>query len=179
MDIPQPSAALRRLEGFIGTFASREIVHPNEHMPGGGIADTICVGRQICNHFAVSIDYEQKIGGKVVYAGHGVFRHNATENIYELDWFDSMATNGTHFRGDFKGSALIMTSSQPNLMRLLYDFRLENVFRLVQHPSTKMQVSTCCLVRDIRSMLARHTMSNLASSKSTTRRHGWTWLRIP
>ncbi len=129
MHIPQPSTEQRRLEAFVGNFASRETIHPNEHMPQGGVAETITVGRLACNGFAVAMDYSQKVGNQVVYAGHGLFRHNPAEHVYELDWFDSMAPNGTHFRGDFTGNVLVFTAKLPNPMRLLYDFNLKGGFR--------------------------------------------------
>ena len=108
MEMPKPTAAHRRLDKLVGRWAGEEKIHPSPFDPNGGTAMARLENRPALDGFAVVQDYEQEKNGKSNFRGHGVLRYEATQQCYEMYWFDSMGMAPNVFRGNFDGEVLTL-----------------------------------------------------------------------
>ncbi len=114
MEMPKPTAAHRKLEKLVGRWTGEERVHPSPFDPKGGTAIARIENRLALDGFAVVQDYEQGRNGVVNFRGHGVFRWDASQQCYEMYWFDSMGMAPNIFRGSFDGDVLSLSCKDPH-----------------------------------------------------------------
>ena len=108
MEMPKPTAAHRQLEKMVGRWTGEEKLFPSPWDPQGGTAIARLENRFALDGFAVVQDYEQERDGKINFRGHGVIRWDATQQCYEMYWFDSMGMPPNVFRGNFDGEVLTL-----------------------------------------------------------------------
>lgn len=122
MDMPKPGEAHKRLEKLAGVWEGTEIMHPSPWVKERTEATGRVENRVSLDGFNVIQDYEQRMGDKVSYRGHGVFSWDMTQAKYTMHWWDSMGTPVDVFTGDFKGDVLTMSSRNPmGHSRAIYD----------------------------------------------------------
>lgn len=112
MEMPQPSAAHRRLERLVGRWRGEERMPPSAWAPEGAEAIGYSDARSALGGFAVVCDYRQEKDGVVTYEGHGVDSYDPAEDLYVMHWFDSIGSPPEVFRGRFEGDRLEMRSRQ-------------------------------------------------------------------
>lgn len=123
MEMPKPTDAHRKLEKLVGRWNGEERIHPSPFDPKGGTASARLDNRLALDGFAVVQDYEQERNGKVNFRGHCVFRWEASQQCYEMHWFDSTGMVPSVFRGNFDGDVLTVTSKNPQgHSRAIFDF---------------------------------------------------------
>ena len=123
MGMPQPSAGHRQLEKLAGHWEGEERLYPSPWDPAGGMATGRMQSRFALDGFALIIDYEQERGGKVTFAGHGVFTFDPKEELYTLSWFDCMGSPPEIFKGRCVNDVLTVAHGGPGMhARLTYDF---------------------------------------------------------
>jgi hypothetical protein len=82
------------------------------------------------NGFNVIGDYEQKIDGKVNYAGHAVWGVDPKTEELTLHWFDTMGMGPHEFRGKLENERMsVLQVSAMGLLRLEYDLREKGTMR--------------------------------------------------
>lgn len=111
MDMPRAGEAHRKLQALVGSWSGQEQLHPSPWDPAGGPAQCEVENHLALDGFAVIHDYTQRRDGQVNFQGHGVFRYDANEDIYQLHWFDSLGQAPSTFRGTFEESRLRLQSS--------------------------------------------------------------------
>lgn len=126
MEMPKPSAGHRKLEKLAGRWEGDEKLYPSPWDPAGGAATGRMQSRVALDGFALIIDYEQERGGRVTFAGHGVFTFNPKEDLYTLTWFDCMGSAPEVFKGRCVDDVLTVAHGGPGMhARLTYDFSEE------------------------------------------------------
>ncbi len=114
MKMPKPNKFHKKLEAMVGTWAGDEIMHPSPMDPKGGKSKGRYKARSINGGFAVVQEYEQRIGGKVTFTGHGVFSYDTNENCYVWHWFDSMGmVPCTATKGVWSGHKVVWQNQSP------------------------------------------------------------------
>ncbi len=111
MNMPRTGEAHRKLQALIGCWSGQEQLHPSPWDPAGGPAQCEVENRLALDGFAVIHDYTQRRDGRVNFQGHGVFRYDANEDVYQLHWFDSLGQAPSTFRGTFEESRLRLQCS--------------------------------------------------------------------
>jgi len=136
MDNPRPTEAHSTLAKLKGTWSGEDTFSPSPIFPQGAVAQTTMVCRAALGGLAVICDYEQKMDGKTIFEGHGVFRYGADK--YFLHWFDSMGMPPTTYEGGFEDGVFTLDRDTPEgLFCLIYDVRKPGLmtFRMEITPS--------------------------------------------
>ncbi|MEO5721930.1 MAG: DUF1579 family protein [Chthoniobacterales bacterium] len=124
----KPSAGHRTLEKLAGRWEGAEKLYPSPWDPAGGMANGRMQARVALDGFALITDYEQARGGKVTFAGHGVFTFEPKDEIYTLSWFDCMGSPPEIFTGSCVDNVLTVAHGGSGMhARLTYDFREDGV----------------------------------------------------
>lgn len=130
MSMPAPTPGHLRLEALAGRWEGEETMHPSQWDPEGGTTAGRTESRIALNGFALINDYEQERDGNITFAGHGVWRYDPGEDVYELYWFDCLGTPVEVFRGGFDGDVLTVSHAGPGMhARLTYDLSEPRVLR--------------------------------------------------
>ncbi len=123
MEMPKPSPGHKRFETLAGHWEGVETMYPSQWDPKGGQAQGQTKSRIALNGFAVVSDYEQRRGGVVTFAGHGVYTFDPKRELYTLHWFDCLGSPPEVFTGGFEGDVLTMAHEGPPMhVRLIYNF---------------------------------------------------------
>jgi hypothetical protein len=130
MEMPKPVEAHRMLEKLVGRWSGEERVYPSPFDPNGGMAMARLENRLALDGFAVVQDYEQERNGRINFRGHGVLRYEATQQCYEMYWFDSMGMAPNVFRGSFDGEVLTLACKDPQgHSRATFDLSLKGQYK--------------------------------------------------
>lgn len=115
MKMPKPTKFHKKLAAaLVGDWSGDEIMHPGPMDPKGGKSKGRYRSRLATSGFTVVQDYEQTVGGKVTFEGHGVFTYDVNENCYLWYWFDSMGfVPCTTTKGQFVGNSIVWTNQSP------------------------------------------------------------------
>jgi len=126
-EMPKPSAEHEKLARLAGVWKGTENMHPSEWCPEGSTADGVNTSRVALGGFCVVNDYEQTVGGKTMFSGHGIYTVDPQNNDVVMHWFDSMAGQREEFRGKWEGDILTLTSKNPMMgtMRMTYAFQAD------------------------------------------------------
>jgi hypothetical protein len=120
----------KNLQSLVGNWVGEETMSPCEAMPKGGTAQATMNSRMALNGFNVIGDYEQKIDGKVNYAGHAVWGVDPKTEELTMHWFDTMGMGPHEFRGKLENERMsVLQVSSMGLLRLEYDLREKGTMR--------------------------------------------------
>lgn len=123
-EMPKPTPDHHRLARLAGHWKGKEIMPPSQWLPLGGTAEAETRARVALADFYVLADYEQRMGGKTTFTGHGVYTWDPQTNRVVLQWFDSMGLGREEFHGGWTGDTLTLTSEGPmGTMRMTSDYR--------------------------------------------------------
>lgn len=130
MEIPRPACEHEALAMLVGDWLGQETIHPSPFDPVGGPAIGRVRNRAALDGFAVIQEYEQERNGAVNFRGHAVFRWDAADLCYVLNWFDSFGFNPIEYRGGLQGKTLSLTARQAQgFARAVFDFSQEDCYR--------------------------------------------------
>jgi hypothetical protein len=125
MEMPKVTEEMQRLsERFVGTWRGDETLHPSEWDPHGGPAHGVWTVKPAVDGFALTVDYEERRDGAVVYRGHGVHGWDAHDGCFYAYWFDNIgvmpkAAAKATLAGDRYGYSEVRPSGRT---RFTYDF---------------------------------------------------------
>ncbi|MSR46257.1 MAG: DUF1579 domain-containing protein [Planctomycetes bacterium] len=91
----------------------RRKAHPSPFLPEGGSAIGKVSNRLSLDGFLLIQQYEQRRGGVVAFAGHGVFWFDPEKSITTLHWWDTMGGTLAVFTGKWAGDELVMDTVGP------------------------------------------------------------------
>lgn len=112
--MPKPSKFHKKLTALIGDWSGDEIMHPTPWAPEGGKCKGRYKARAIAGGFGVAQEYEQKMGGKVMFTGHGVLGYDPDEKCYLWHWSDSMGgVSAMVTKGQWQGNKIVWASQSP------------------------------------------------------------------
>ena len=118
------------LQSLVGKWVGEETMSPCEAMPKGGTAQATMNSRSALNGFNVIGDYEQKMDGKVTYAGHAVWGVDPKTEELTMHWFDTMGWGAHEFRGKLENGLMsVLQVNSMGLLRLEYDLREKGTMR--------------------------------------------------
>jgi hypothetical protein len=131
MEMPKPQDEHKRLSALAGAWTGEEKLFPSPWDPKGGPATSMVDARIALEGFYLLMDYTEKRGNETSYRGHGVFGYDTKEQVYTMNWFDSMGfPAGAPARGRFDGNRLSFTSQGPmGHGRYVYDFQADGSYR--------------------------------------------------
>jgi hypothetical protein len=137
MDMPKPGEKHGKLAKLVGEWAGPEKLHPAPWDPKGGPATARVVNRPILDGFGVVQEYEQTRGGQVNFLGHGVFWYDQAADEFVMTWWDSMAGQGAHYRGQFEGDRLVLGAPMPGggQSRTIFDLSDPGSYRFLMEVS--------------------------------------------
>ena len=109
MEMPKLTDHHRKLEALAGSWFGEERIFPTPWDPTGGEAIGHFESRIDLDGWYLIADYEQEVGGKIVFRGHGVYGWSAANECYTMAWFDSMGETPPA-RGQWEGDTLMFES---------------------------------------------------------------------
>lgn len=119
-EMPKPGPEHAVLARLSGHFRGDEVMMANGWCPEQ-MQSTGTIRARMLDGFFVISDYEQKIGDRVTFKGHGVYSWDPHRKCYRMYWFDSMGGPGGIADGQMSGDVLTFENTSP-MGRHLYRY---------------------------------------------------------